>query len=84
MEPGEAEAGVAEGGSSGGSGSLGTPPASTDIPTPETDPEVKDAGPPAEGIADPEGSSGAEEGMNPWAPQSYEPKPEGPTTSTED
>ncbi|MDX6517930.1 MAG: uncharacterized protein QOF50_776 [Gaiellaceae bacterium] len=87
MQPGEAEAGVAEGGSSGGSGALGTPPASTDIPTPETDPEPKDAGPPAESspTTEPaEGTSGAEEGMNPLAPQSYEPKPEGPTTSTED
>jgi uncharacterized protein len=46
--------------------------------------EVKDAGPPAEGPADPEGTSGAEEGLNPLAPESYEPEPEGPTTSTED
>jgi uncharacterized protein len=45
---------------------------------------VKDAGPPAEGPADPEGTSGAEEGLNPLAPESYEPEPEGPTTSTED
>ena len=35
---------------------------------PQTDPEVKDAGPPAEGIADPEGSSGAEEGISGLAP----------------
>jgi hypothetical protein len=49
---------------------------------PETDPEVKDAGETAEGPADPEGSSGAEEGLNPWAPESYEAEPEGPTTST--
>jgi carbon monoxide dehydrogenase subunit G len=46
--------------------------------------EVKDAGPPAEGPADPEGTSGAEEGLNPLAPESYEPEGEGPTTSTED
>jgi carbon monoxide dehydrogenase subunit G len=87
MQPGEAEAGVAEGGSSGGSGSLGTPPASTDVPPPATDPEVKDAGKPAESSPDPEpdeGTSGAEEGLNPLAPQSYDPEPEGPTTSTED
>ena len=45
--------------------------------------DVKDAGPPAEGPADPEGTSGAEEGLNPLAPESYEPEPEGPTTSTE-
>ena len=48
------------------------------------DAEVKDAGPPAEGPADPEGTSGAEEGLNPLAPESYESEPEGPTTSTED
>ena len=65
-------------------GSAGTPEPTTDRPPPETDPEPKDSGPPAEGPADPEGSSGAEEGLNPWAPQSYEPEPEGPTTSTED
>jgi hypothetical protein len=46
--------------------------------------EYEDAGPPADGPADPEGTSGAEEGLNPWAPDSYESEPEGPTTSTED
>jgi carbon monoxide dehydrogenase subunit G len=51
---------------------------------PPGEPEVKDAGPPAEGPADPEGTSGAEEGLNPLAPESYEPEPEGPTASTED
>jgi uncharacterized protein len=45
--------------------------------------EVKDAGPPAEGPADPEGTSGAEEGLNPLAPESYAPEPEGPTSSAE-
>ena len=66
------------------SGDAGTPEPTTEREPPATDPEVKDAGPPAEGIADPEGSSGAEEGLNPWAPESYEPDPEGPTISTED
>ncbi len=47
-------------------------------------PEPKDSGPPAEGPAEPEGTSGAEEGLNPLAPESYEPEGEGPTTSTED
>jgi carbon monoxide dehydrogenase subunit G len=51
--------------------------------------ELKDAGPPAESTpeADPaavEGSSGAEDGINPWHPETYEPEPEGPTRSTED
>jgi hypothetical protein len=47
-------------------------------------PEVEDAGEPAEGPADPEGSSGAEEGLSPWSPEAYDTDPEGPTTSTED
>jgi hypothetical protein len=51
---------------------------------PQTDPDVKDAGPPAEGPADPEGTSGAEEGISGWAPESYEEDAEGPTQSTED
>ena len=46
--------------------------------------ELKDSGEPADGPADPEGSSGGEEGLNPWAPESYDAEPEGPTTSTED
>jgi len=50
---------------------------------PETDPEVKDAGPPAGGPADPEGTSGAEEGTSPLAPEAYDDEPEGPTQSTE-
>ena len=46
--------------------------------------EYEDAGEPAEGPADPEGSSGAEEGLSPLSPESYDSEPEGPTTSTED
>jgi uncharacterized protein len=49
----------------------------------ETDLELKDSGPPAEGMADQEGSSGAEEGLAPLAPESYSDDPEGPTTSTD-
>jgi carbon monoxide dehydrogenase subunit G len=30
------------------------------------------------------GTSGADEGISPLAPETYEPEPEGPTTSTED
>ena len=47
--------------------------------------DLKDYGPPAESTPEPEpeaGSSGAEEGVSPLAPESYEPEPEGPTTST--
>ena len=45
----------------------------------ESAPEVKDAGPPAEGMADPEGSSGAEEGISPLAEEGYSDDPQGPT-----
>jgi hypothetical protein len=65
-------------------GNAGTPEPTTDIGAPETDPKVKDAGEPAEGPADPEGSSGAEEGLSPWSPEAYDPDAEGSTTSTED
>jgi hypothetical protein len=65
-------------------GDAGKPEPTTDREPPATDPEVKDSGDPAEGPADPEGSSGADEGLNPWAPESYEPEQEGPTTSTDD
>jgi uncharacterized protein len=65
-------------------GDAGTPKPTTERDAPETDPEVKDSGEPAEGVADPEGTSGGEEGLNPWAPESYSEDPEGPTTSTED
>ena len=50
---------------------------------PRTDPEVKDAGPPADGPADPEGTSGAEEGISPWAPEAYDKDAEGPTQSAD-
>ena len=49
--------------------------------------EATDYGPPAESTPDPEpetGTSGADEGVSPLAPETYEPEPEGPTTSTED
>jgi len=45
---------------------------------------MQDSGEPAEGLADPEGTSGAQEGLNPLAPEPYESEPEGPTVSTED
>jgi hypothetical protein len=65
-------------------GNAGTPKPSTEHEPPETDPEVKDAGEPADGPADPEGSSGAEEGLSPWSPEAYDADAEGPTTSAED
>jgi hypothetical protein len=69
---------------SGEMGDAGTDTPTPDRPAPETDPEQKDAGPPADEAADPEGSSGAEEGLSPWTPESYSEDAEGPTTSTED
>jgi len=69
------------GGAAEGAGDAGTP---DPPPEPETDTELKDAGPPADGPADPEGTSGAEEGINPWAPEAYDAGSEGPTISTED
>jgi carbon monoxide dehydrogenase subunit G len=81
LAAGAAHEGTGE--SSDTSGSAETPEPTTEREPPRTDPVPKDAGPPAEGVADPEGSSGAEEGLNPWAPESYGPEPEGPTTSTE-
>jgi carbon monoxide dehydrogenase subunit G len=85
---GEAEAGAGDTGASvaPSEGSLGTQEPTTEIEPPQTDPEPKDAGPPAESspTTEPEeGTSGAEEGLNPWAPQAYDETGEGPTTSTE-
>jgi hypothetical protein len=51
---------------------------------PETDPELEDGGEPADGPADPEGSSGAEKGLSPWSPAAYDADAEGQTTPTED
>ena len=65
-------------------GDAGTPEPTTGRDAPQTDPEVKDSGEPAEGVpADADGTSGAEEGLNPWAPEAYEPEGEGSTTSTD-
>lgn len=54
----------------------------------ETEPELKDYGPPADmpEEAEPEEigeDEGAEEGISPWAPEGYSDDPEGPTQSTE-
>jgi hypothetical protein len=82
LEEGAEHAGAGD--TSDASGRAGTPEPTTEREPPETDPELKDAGGPAEGTADAEGTSGAEAGLNPWAPQSYDDEGEGPTTSTED
>jgi carbon monoxide dehydrogenase subunit G len=63
---------------SGSGGDAGTPEPTTDAPA-QTDPELKDYGPPAEGVADPEGSSGAEEGISRLADEGYSDDPQGPT-----
>jgi carbon monoxide dehydrogenase subunit G len=59
-------------------GDTGTPAPTTEAAA-STDPELKDYGPPAEGVADPEGSSGAEEGISPLAEEGYSDEPQGPT-----
>jgi uncharacterized protein len=59
-------------------GDAGTPEPSTEA-QPQTDTELKDYGPPAEGVADPEGSSGADEGISPLSEESYSDDPQGPT-----
>ena len=54
-------------------------------PEPSTDPETKDYGPPADADAEPEpdaGSSGADEGISPWADEGYSEDPKGPTPHT--
>jgi carbon monoxide dehydrogenase subunit G len=83
MAAGSSDPGDAAG---GGSGAAGTEKPSTDAPATEAA-DVDDYGEPAETSPDPEpetGTSGADEGVNPLAPETYEPEPEGPTTSTED
>ena len=77
-EPGDA--------AGGGSGGAGTGRPSTDAPATEAG-DVDDYGEPAESTpeAEPEtGTSGADEGVSPLSPETYEAEPEGPTTSTED
>jgi hypothetical protein len=77
-EPGDA--------AGGGSGAAGTEKPSTDAPATEAG-ELDDYGEPAQTSPDPEpetGTSGADEGVSPFAPETYEPEPEGPTTSTKD
>jgi hypothetical protein len=69
------------GGASDDAGEAGAP---KPPPEPETDPELQDAGLPADGPADADGASGAEEGISPLAPEAYDPDADGPTTSTED
>jgi uncharacterized protein len=70
----------------GASGMAGAKPAAAKAAAPAAS-DLKDYGDPAESSPDPEpdaGSSGAEEGVAPLAPETYEPESEGPTTSTED
>jgi uncharacterized protein len=79
----ESEPGDSAGGGSGRAGDEGP---STEAPAEEAS-EMKNYGRPAESSPEPEpetGASGADEGVSPLAPETYEPEPEGPTTSTED
>jgi Carbon monoxide dehydrogenase subunit G (CoxG) len=79
--------GSESGDSAGGAASMaGAKPPTADSAAPAAS-DLKDYGEPAEGSPEPEpdtGSSGAEGGVAPLAPETYEPEPEGPTTSTED
>lgn len=86
-EPGDGEPlrGTAhEGSGETSSDSGGDAKPTTEREPPRTDPEVKDVGEPPEETAAPEGSSGAEQGLSPWAPEAYSDEPAGPTTSTAD
>jgi uncharacterized protein len=70
----------------GGSGAAGTDRPSTDAPPTHAE-DLDDYGEPAESSPESEpktGTSGADEGVSPLAPETYEAEPEGPTTSTED
>jgi hypothetical protein len=70
----------------GASGTAGAGEPTTEKAAPRAS-DLKDYGEPAESTPEPEpdtGSSGADEGVAPLAPETYEPEPEGPTTSTED
>ncbi len=75
---------------SGGGGTAGAPVSAAEAPPPETDPELKDIGPPADVSPEAdagrgeEGSSGAEEGLNPWDPESYSEEPQGPSRPSGD
>jgi carbon monoxide dehydrogenase subunit G len=65
-----------------GMGTSSTPEPTAEREPPATDATLRDAGPPADvgPEADPgeiEGSSGAEEGVSPWDPDAYSPRPEG-------
>ena len=60
-------------------------PEPADAPAAATEPETKDYGPPADADVDPEpdtGSSGADEGISPWAEEGYSEDPQGPTQHT--
>jgi carbon monoxide dehydrogenase subunit G len=91
-ESGGATDGPAAGGavpgeaSAAGSGSLGADPPSLDADAPPAEGPT-DYGPPADSTPEPEppsGTSGADEGISPWSPESFDPDADGPTTSTED
>ena len=84
---GAGDTGESSGPSTGAPGTL-DPESHPDV-HPHTDPTLHDEGPPAPTTSEPApgdetGSSGAEEGISPWAPESYEADPDGPTQSTED
>ena len=69
---------------SGGGGTAGAPTSVAEAPSPETDPDLKGVGPPADVSPDRdpsemEGTSGAEEGLSPWDEEAYSDDPKGPS-----
>ena len=67
-------------------GEMGEAGAPKPPPEPETEQDVKDYGPPADADEETEpeaGTSGADEGISPWAPEAYDEDAEGPTTSAD-
>lgn len=76
--------GAAGGSQPDGTGAAGAAAVSTGSAV-ESGTELHDEGPPAPTDASPEpasGESGAEEGISPWAKESYSSEPEGPTQTT--
>ena len=75
---------------SGGGGAAGGPVSTAEAPSPETDPELKDVGPPApvtpeaDAGAGEEGASGAEEGLSPMDEEAYSSEPAAPSRPDED
>ena len=75
---------------SGGAGTAGGRHSNAEASPPESEPELKDVGPPApvtpeaDAGAQEEGTSGAEEGLSPWDEEAYSDQPERPSRADPD